>query len=154
MITCPPYTISSVTSASRTSERSSTGTGLSTSDYTILLHVHSRRLHRARTSYSWHGSSLIHQSATQSAAIVTKSTVLTLRPRQINSATGAREYRCAAATVAGTILVENRVAKKLHIVQSVTHAKVGHRTCTFACKGGSSRCRPMTAKLGQPELQN
>ena len=41
-----------------------------------------------------------------------------------------------------------------HIVQSVTHAKVGHRTCTFACKGGSSRCRPTTAKLGQPELQN
>ena len=39
-----------------------------------------------------------------------------------------------------------------HIVQSKTLRKVGHRTCTNACKGRSSRCRPGHAKLGQPKM--
>ena len=37
-----------------------------------------------------------------------------------------------------------------HIVQSDTLAKVGHRICTNACKGGSSRCRPTAAYMVQP----
>ena len=37
-----------------------------------------------------------------------------------------------------------------HIVQSDTLAKVGHRICTNACKGGSSRRQPTAAYMVQP----
>ena len=37
-----------------------------------------------------------------------------------------------------------------HIVQSDTLTKVGHRICTNACKGGSSRRRPTATYMVQP----
>ena len=42
----------------------------------------------------------------------------------------------------------------LHIVQSKTLVKVVHRMCTFPCKSGTSRRRPMYVKLGQADVCN
>jgi len=39
-----------------------------------------------------------------------------------------------------------------HIVQSKPLTKVGHWTCTFACKGGTSQCWLMFTKLGQADV--
>ena len=71
------------------------------------------------------------------------------------------EYKGLSGPVTLNIRMDNKWPRRptekvlaMQVIQSVTHTKVGHQTCTFACKGESSRCQPMTAKPGQPTLQN